>query len=624
MKKKFKQLLCGVLVASVVMTGAPVSSPLNMGTAIVAEAATAKPKLSKSKATVYVGDKVTIKLNNVKSGVKWKTSKKSVATIKANGTSVTITGKKAGKATITATYKKKKYKCTVTVKAKPVSLSSKKKTIEVGSSFNLSLKNAGSGAKWSTSNKKVAKIKKVSATKYTITGKKKGTAKITVKYKKKKYTCTVTVKNPTPKLSVTSKTVEKGTPFDIKLTNGNSKTVWSVSNNKVLKLTKLGTNSYRVSTIGVGTAYVYAKYGNTTYKCTVTVTAVAETEKQTETQKQTETEKQTETQKQTETEKVDTTPETEKQTESETPSETLPDDTDDSATMDPTESSGGSTETEKATESTGTSGSENSKDTEKETTSTESETQKQTETETEKQTETESETPSETETESETKQTETETEASTDDYSAVRDKTLAGGATTKFNIYTDKDASCFTAMVTGNSAVVTKISSGSINGKSYVGIQMAARTTGTSTVYIKCNDEVKASCVVTVTSDDSSYYNYTSWKENVKSQIWTDGMNDVAKLTAIGQYICDNYDYNASNWDYYCFSNGYGGDCYAASHLICDFANDLGLESRVDHVYGVATHVCAVVNINGSAFVVDAGIDNTAGNRDVAVGWLSS
>lgn len=606
MKKKFKQLLCGVLVASVVMTGAPVSSPLNMGTAIVAEAATAKPKLSKSKATVYVGDKVTIKLNNVKSGVKWKTSKKSVATIKANGTSVTITGKKAGKATITATYKKKKYKCTVTVKAKPVSLSSKKKTIEVGSSFNLSLKNAGSGAKWSTSNKKVATIKKVSATKYTITGKKKGTAKITVKYKKKKYTCTVTVKNPTPKLSVTSKTVEKGTPFDIKLTNGNSKTTWSVSDSKVLKLTKLGTNSYRVSTIGVGTAYVYAKYGNTTYRCQVTVTAVAGTEKQTETQKQTETEKvtvtpetekqtetkqtetqkqtetekQTETQKQTETEKVDTTPETEKQTESETPSETLPDD---SATMDPTESSGGTTETE---------GTLDEDDTEKVT-------EKETESETEKQTE------------------------ASDDYSSVGNRIIPGGAKIKFNIYTDKESSCFTAMVTGNSAVVTKISSGSINGKNYVGVQLTGRTAGSSTVYIKCNDEVKASCTITVTSDDSAYYNYTSWKEKVQSKIWSDGMNDVAKLTAIGDYICQNYDYNASNWDYYCFANGEGGDCYAASHLICDFANDLGLTANVDHVYGVATHVCAVVKINGAWYSFDAGTNDTAGNRACLVKIVS-
>lgn len=282
-------------------------------------------------------------------------------------------------------------------------------------------------------------------------------------------------------------------------------------------------------------------------------------------------------------------------------------------------------------------GSEDEKVTEKET---ESETQKQTETETEKQTETESETtkqtettPSETETESETqKQTETESESETetesetekqteasDDYSDVGNRTIPGGGKVCFSIKTDKSADCFSVASTGNSLVVVEIYSDS----GWVDIILVGRYHGTSEVAIKCNGTIKATCTVTVTSDDSRYINYTTWKENVKSKIWSEGMNDIAKLTAIGDYICQNYDYNASNWDYYCFANGEGGDCYAASHLICDFATDLGLENRVDHVYGVATHVCAVVKINGTWYSFDSGTNDTAGNRACLVKIVS-
>ncbi|MBQ5397844.1 MAG: Ig-like domain-containing protein [Ruminococcus sp.] len=79
-----------------------------------------KCKLNKTKLTLTAGGKYTLKLTNAKaSKVKWKTSNKRVATVK-NGK---IKAKKKGSATITAIYKKKKYRCKLTVKA-----SAKKKT----------------------------------------------------------------------------------------------------------------------------------------------------------------------------------------------------------------------------------------------------------------------------------------------------------------------------------------------------------------------------------------------------------------------------------------------------------------------------------------------------------------
>lgn len=78
-------------------------------------AAQKKVKLNKSKATVYVGKTVTLKLKNNKKKVKWSSSNKKVATVSKKGK---VTGKKAGKATITAKVGKKKYKCKITVKTK--------------------------------------------------------------------------------------------------------------------------------------------------------------------------------------------------------------------------------------------------------------------------------------------------------------------------------------------------------------------------------------------------------------------------------------------------------------------------------------------------------------------------
>lgn len=83
------------------------------------QAAKAKPKLSVKAKMLTAGKTYKIKLKNSGSKVKWKSSKKSVVSIqKKKGNVVTIKAKRPGKATITATYKKKKYKCKITVKKK--------------------------------------------------------------------------------------------------------------------------------------------------------------------------------------------------------------------------------------------------------------------------------------------------------------------------------------------------------------------------------------------------------------------------------------------------------------------------------------------------------------------------
>lgn len=72
-----------------------------------------KVKLNKTKATIYVGKTVILKLKNNKKKIKWSSSNKKVATVTKKGK---VKGKKAGKATITAKVGSKKYKCKITVK----------------------------------------------------------------------------------------------------------------------------------------------------------------------------------------------------------------------------------------------------------------------------------------------------------------------------------------------------------------------------------------------------------------------------------------------------------------------------------------------------------------------------
>jgi hypothetical protein len=82
----------------------------------VAEAATVK--LNKKTLTLVVGKSETLKITGTKAKVTWASSNKKVATVSTGGK---VTGKKEGKATITATVNKKKYSCAVTVKKAEVS-----------------------------------------------------------------------------------------------------------------------------------------------------------------------------------------------------------------------------------------------------------------------------------------------------------------------------------------------------------------------------------------------------------------------------------------------------------------------------------------------------------------------
>ena len=174
--------------------------------------AATKPKLSKTKITMTVGQSKKLKVKGISKKrakrIKWKSSKKKVVTVTKTGK---IKARKAGKATITAKVGKKKLKCKVVVKRKrkkarkkKESNSSSKKmwlsktsvTLQAGSGVDLVLHNAKNVVKWSSSNNKVAWADRATFSSKnlgTIQAVSKGTAVITAKVDGKTFKCHVKV-----------------------------------------------------------------------------------------------------------------------------------------------------------------------------------------------------------------------------------------------------------------------------------------------------------------------------------------------------------------------------------------------------------------------------------------------
>ena len=108
-KTRIKKSIAILTSAAILLTGISVS------------AATKNIKFVKSKQTVYVGKKLTLKISVPKkykkqtSKIKWSSSNKKVAVVNKKGV---VTAKKTGKTVIKAKFYGTTAKCTVTVKKK--------------------------------------------------------------------------------------------------------------------------------------------------------------------------------------------------------------------------------------------------------------------------------------------------------------------------------------------------------------------------------------------------------------------------------------------------------------------------------------------------------------------------
>lgn len=164
-----------------------------------------------------------------------------------------------------------------TAKSGKVAVTVPTTTLYVGDSKNNSTpitvtynnKKVTSGIKYSTSNKKIATVKKGK-----IVASKKGTATISVKYKNKTCRFKITVKNATLNLNQKSLSLQKSKTYtfqayanktQIKATS----VKWTTSNKKIVSVNKNGT----IKALKNGKAVITAKTRFGTAKCTVTVSS---------------------------------------------------------------------------------------------------------------------------------------------------------------------------------------------------------------------------------------------------------------------------------------------------------------------------------------------------------------
>ena len=242
-------------------------------------------KLDKEALTVSRGKKATLKpviepANANDKSVTWTSSNNDVATVDEKGV---ITAKAVGYAVITAKTNDGNFKDTCRVNVvygvKKVKLNKTSATMEVDEKLTLTATVSPSNAsikdvKWSSSNKKVAKV----TSKGVVKALAKGSAVITVSTVDGGYTATCridVVKKATGiKISRSKATVEKGDTYQLSAsvqpTDATIRTVkWSSSNKKVATVSKTGL----VTAIAAGKATITVKStdGSFKKKCVVTV-----------------------------------------------------------------------------------------------------------------------------------------------------------------------------------------------------------------------------------------------------------------------------------------------------------------------------------------------------------------
>lgn len=200
--KKIKRLMCSVITATLLLCELPGVAPMMESVGVVQEVEAASRKLSSTKVSVMTGEKSKITLKGVsskkKKSVKWKSNSKNlvVSYSKKDTRSATFYARKAGTYKVVATYGKKTYVAVVKASKKGMSVTSR--TLNKGQQYTLKLKGVKGKAKWTTSKKSVVTVKAAKNGKSAvITAKKPGSATITATIGKKKLVCVVKVKGTT-------------------------------------------------------------------------------------------------------------------------------------------------------------------------------------------------------------------------------------------------------------------------------------------------------------------------------------------------------------------------------------------------------------------------------------------
>ena len=198
-----------------------------------------------------------------------------------------------------------------------------------------------------------------------------------------------------------------------------------------------------------------------------------------------------------------------------------------------------------------------------------------------------------------------------------------GGSSVGFDIRTNAPIDKINITVSNNCIQYNTVF---VNGEKY-GYSFYARKQGNCVVNIYLDGKLKNSWNVTVTSDDANWALYETWLNNVINDIkssgsnW-DGSNEIQKVTMLGQYILDNYDYNVDPNK--SFHKDGCGNCNASAFVLKDFAQRyLGLDAQVvnpSYWSRFPGHVVARVTIGDKYYDFDASSTGKAGSRgDVVI-----
>lgn len=676
--KKIKRLMCSVITATLLLCELPGVAPMMESVGVVQEVEAASRKLSSTKVSVMTGEKSKITLKGVsskkKKSVKWKSNSKNlvVSYSKKDTRSATFYARKAGTYKVTATYGKKTYVAVVKASKKGMNVTSR--TLDKGQKYTLKLKGVKGKAKWSSSKKSVVTVKTIKNGKSAvITAKKPGSATITATVGKKKLVCVVKVKGtaaivtPKPNPTTAPKPTESPKPHptespkptetpsptpipvvvpatgikldDTKISldvecptwelsckvepkNSTQKdVVWESDNTKVVTVSNYG----ELTAIGNGTAKVrcYVKENRSIYaECVVTVDLSSK-----------EPETKPEPTKPVEPKPEPTKPVDPKPTEPEVvkvsgitlnpdinlkikegnsskitatvvPSNATNNSvkwvssSPDVATVDDSGNvtalkAGSTTITCTAVDGSGVSATCPVTVTAKSTTTNPSEQDKTDPTYT---------------------------------YGLFSDlqygTTFYGGDRIGFNIFTNAPIDKVNIVVSNNILQYNSVfvKSGNYNYDFY------ARKQGKCVVSIYVGGKLQDSWNVEVKSDDKNWAIYDSWLNGVLKNIeaansnWKD-LNPIQKITLLGKYILDNYDYDSSSMSAF-HVNG-KGNCNASASVLADMATRLGLRADVVNPKALASsapgHVVARVWYNGKIYHLDAGYEGKAPRGDVLV-----
>ena len=679
--KKIKRLMCSVITATLLLCELPGVAPMMESVGVVQEVEAASRKLSSTKVSVMTGEKSKITLKGVsskkKKSVKWKSNSKNlvVSYSKKDTRSATFYARKSGTYKVTATYGKKTYVAVVKASKKGMNVTSR--TLDKGQKYTLKLKGVKGKAKWSSSKKSVVAVKATKNGKgAVITAKKPGSATITATVGEKKIVCVVKVKgttavvtpkpnpttapkptenpkpqpttspkptetpNPTPTEAVKpeEKPTPEPTPVEVKANkitlnkenvtftalnqtfslsatvtpeNAEEKAVgWNSNNMSVVTVDKDG----KITAVGKGSAEVFCflkSNGEVFAKCSVTVQIPDTQPEPTKPEP-----------KPTEQEVVkvsgitlnpDISLKIEEGNSSKITATVVPSNATNSsvkwvssspdvATVDDSGNvtalkAGSTTITCTAVDGSGVSATCPVTVTAKSTTTNPSEQDKTDPTYTFKM------------------------------FSTLYNKTkFVGGARIGINIFTDAPIDKVNIVVSNS---ILQYNTVLINGDNY-GYTFYARKQGKCTVSVYLDCKFKDSWDVEVTSDDKNWATYESWLNGVLGNIKSsnsdfDKLNPIQKITLLGQYILDNYDYNAdANKS---FHNDGCGNCNASAFVLKDYAQRyLKLDAQVvnpSYWSSNTSHVVARVAIGDKYYDFDAsapGIDGKAGHRgDVVV-----